>query len=168
VGLQPLMISDVNMHPIAERFFALNDEQKRLVHISMASIALTSWRRHVSSESVPLKYQETVAGTFQVVDVELPAEALEAVISGVRSNIAKRYLEPICAMQDDDWEFNDDAEMAYYAIYNTYRKYIEGKEIDNWLIVNQSLSSLGKDADIMSPLKLAVDSAEKSENKKNT
>ena len=124
----------------------------------MAEIALTSWNSHVASGSVPSSYQESVSGTIQSVDMALPARALEAVKSSSSiENVEQDYREPICALQDDDWALNDDAEMAYYAIYNTFRKYSEGQAIDDWLIINQALSSLGEGADIFKPLREAVE-----------
>ena len=59
------------------------------------------------------------------------------------SAIQKKYREPICALQDDDWVLPEEASYAYYAIYNFFQKYALGKPIDDWLIVNQALSSLG-------------------------
>ena len=144
------------MHPIAEKFFALDSEGKKNVHISMAKLALESWNKHLAAGNVPLEYQETVTGTHQKVDSSLPADAITAVISNNAAYISERYREPLCAMQDDDWEFNEDAEYAYCAINNTYKKYIEGNEIDDWLIVNQALSSLGEGEDIFSPLEQAL------------
>ena len=41
----------------------------------------------------------------------------------------------------NDLEFPDPVEYAYYAIYNLFRKYVQGRELDDWLIVNQALSS---------------------------
>ncbi len=55
--------------------------------------------------------------------------------------VAQRYQEPIVAMHDDDLTFPDNIEFAYYAIYNLFRKYALGTEIDDWLIVNQALSA---------------------------
>ncbi len=150
------------MNEIAEKFFALSEEDKKKVHISMADLALRSWKAFVENGDVPQSYRESVVGTHQEFDVVLPDRALEVLKAG--SNAAQvliDYQEPICAMQDEDLVLGDDAEMAYYAIYNTIMKYVAGKQVDDWLIVNQALSSLGDGADIFTPLRQAIDHCEK-------
>ena len=150
------------MNDIAEEFFALGKEDKKKVHIAMAELSLISWNELLVKGDIPLSYRETVAGTIQSVDANLPKNALDAVIGELSGEgILQEYVEPICALQDDDWDFNDDGEMAYYAIYNTFCKYVLLQEVDDWLIVNQALSSLGEGADIFTPLKHAVNSAKK-------
>jgi hypothetical protein len=44
-------------------------------------------------------------------------------------------------MQDDDLEFPDAIQFAYYAVYNCFRRHALVEEIDPWLIVNQALAS---------------------------
>ncbi|MFE1592052.1 hypothetical protein [Nocardia sp. NPDC058705] len=66
------------------------------------------------------------------VDVDLPSHALRAARAGVDStDIGGRYLEPITALQDDDLAFPDSVELAYYAIYNCFRKYVRGDDLDD-------------------------------------
>jgi hypothetical protein len=87
-------------------------------------------------------YVESVVGTQQEVDRQLPADAYEAATQGVDwQNIRRRYLEPISALQDDDLKFPEHVELAYYAIYNLFRKYALREDCDDWLIVSQALSS---------------------------
>lgn len=74
-----------------------------------------------------------------------PSDALSCVVQGSDpTDIAARYLEPICALHDDDWPLPDEVQFAYYAIYNTFEKYATCKAVDDWLIVNQALSCLGE------------------------
>jgi hypothetical protein len=83
------------------------------------------------------------------VDIALPADAFRSVMEGKDTcNVQARYGEPICAMQDDDLEFPDDIELAYYSIYNLFRRYVLADSIDDWLIVNQALSAHGESADV--------------------
>jgi hypothetical protein len=56
-------------------------------------------------------------------------------------NVAERYQEPIAALQDDDLTFPENITYAYYAIYNLFKKYAKIEVVDDWLIVNQSLST---------------------------
>lgn len=149
------------MSPLAQQFFAMPQEQKRRVHLYFADIALRQWKGFVASGLVPLSYQETVAGTIQEVDQDLPFDALVCVTKCEHpTSISERYSEPICALQDDDWPLPDDAQFAYYAIFNTFKKYALNEAIDDWLIVNQSLSSLGDSSNEMdSVFSAALESA---------
>ncbi len=49
-------------------------------------------------------------------------------------------------MQDHDLEFPKIIEFAYYSIYNLFCKYVKGRAIDDWIIVNQAISSEGDQA----------------------
>lgn len=136
-----------DMHPIAQKFFNMSPPQKKQVHLALAAIALKQWQEFAAAGSIPRKYTETVCGTRQEVDLGLPSDALSCVLEGTdHTQISERYLEPITALQDDDWSLPDDPQYAFYAIYNTFRKYAVGKEIDDWLIVNQALSSFGENS----------------------
>ncbi len=44
-------------------------------------------------------------------------------------------------MEDFDLEFPYHIEFAYYSIYNLFKKYGVQANVDDWLIVNQALSS---------------------------
>ena len=89
-----------------------------------------------------IHYVEGVCGTAQTVDQDLPEDALAAVRSGQGIEaVAQRYREPIVALQDHDLDFPESVEFAYYAVYNFFRRYARQEEIDDWVLVNQSLSS---------------------------
>jgi hypothetical protein len=76
------------------------------------------------------------------VDATLPADALRSARAGADiANVQRRYEEPIVALQDDDLSFPEPVEFGYYGIYTCFRKYVNGMEIEPWLIVNQALSS---------------------------
>ena len=126
---------------LAYDFLALNPKQRRLVHFSLCEHALEKWNSYVKTYK-KIEYQETVTGTLQEVDKQLPSDSLSSAKQGFDSlNVTKRYQEPITAMQDDDLVFPEDISFAYYAIYNLFQKYAENKTVDDWLIVNQALSS---------------------------
>jgi hypothetical protein len=95
-----------------------------------------------TEEQDEIDYLDTVTGTHQVVDGQLPFEAYQAARQGVKSpGIAQRYLEPLAALQDTDLELPENILYAYYAIYNLFKKYAQAENIDDWLIVNQALAS---------------------------
>jgi hypothetical protein len=129
------------MATLGQQFLALSPNQRRAVHLLLGKVALANWNAYVRSRG-RISYIETVCGTRQAVDATLPRDALESARQGRDiANVKKRYGEPIVAMQDDDLVFDDFAEFAYYSLYNLFRKYAALEDIDDWLIVNQALSS---------------------------
>jgi hypothetical protein len=130
------------MSPIAAQFYSLDPNARRAVVVRLLEEALRVWGQHYSPGTRPT-YQESVTGSIQELDVDLPKEALEAIRAGVDTKaIAERYREPIVALQDEDLELPEAAEFAYYAIYNGYRRYIERHAVEEKLLLNQALSCL--------------------------
>ena len=124
-----------------DEFLALPPQQRRIVHDRLVEQALGTWNAHVEREG-EIRYRETVVGTEQIVDAGLPADALAAVRSGQGiAALDRRYGEPRAALQDRDLTFPDPVEFAYYAVFNFFRKYALNEEVDDWLIVNQAVSS---------------------------
>lgn len=129
------------MPSLHDQFLALDAAGRRAVHFELCEFALHRWWAFVE-QSAPIRYVETVVGTEQWVDTRLPDDALACAQVGADTRrVAVRYREPVTALQDDDLEFPDPVEYAYYALYNLFRKYVEASPIDDWLIVNQALSS---------------------------
>jgi hypothetical protein len=129
------------MKPPTFDFFLLNASQRREVHFTLCQGALAKWEEFARSHS-PIEYTDSVVGMHHVVDVNLPREAFDAAQTGRDSEeVTLRYREPIVSMQDDDLVFPENIEFAYYAIYNLFCKYVLHKEFDDWIIVNQALSS---------------------------
>jgi hypothetical protein len=130
-----------------DRFLMLSADLRKLVHIELCKQALRVWEEYCRVHG-DLSYVETVCGTKQSVDRTLPEAAIRSVISGKDvENVAHRYQEPIAAMRDDDLEFPDAVEFAYYSIYNLFDRYVNDRIEDDWLIVNQALSAHGEGAD---------------------
>jgi hypothetical protein len=135
-----------NKKTLADEFSALNPEQRRSVHFSLCEHALEKWNLYAQAHG-QIKYIESTAGTRQVVDQELPFDALTAARRGFDAgNVANRYEEPITALEEDDLAFPEAITFAYYAIYNLFNKYVQKDVIDDWLIVNQALSAEDDDA----------------------
>lgn len=129
------------MFNLIKTFQSLNAEQKRMAHLELCQNALNIWNEYVKQFG-EIAYIESVVGTRQIVDKSLPRDAFQAVVRGQdEKKIDWRYAEPINAMHDDDLEFPDHIEFAYYAIYNLFNKYILNRNIDDWLICNQALSA---------------------------
>ena len=103
------------METLADQFLELRPDQRRVVHFALCEYALHKWTRYASAQG-RIQYIESVVGTQQEVDIQLPVDALDA---------AKK----------------EDVKFAYYALYNLFRKYAQREVVDDWLIVNQALSS---------------------------
>ncbi len=126
---------------LANEFFALNPEQRRSVHFALCEHALGKWNLYAKAQN-KIEYIETVAGTRQEVDKKLPFDSFAVALQGIDLlNVAERYQEPIVALQDDDLTFPENITFAYYAIYNLFKKYVKIEVVDDWLIVNQALST---------------------------
>ncbi|WP_280299365.1 hypothetical protein [Nocardia neocaledoniensis] len=138
-------------------FFQLGADRRRLVHLALCEDALLTWNDYVQGDPAALRYHDSVVGMRHTVDIELPADALRAARAGTDlANVDGRYLEPIAALQDDDLEFPVSVELGYYAIYNCFRKYVSGDDIEDWLIVNQALS-VHHDGEVAARLTRAID-----------
>ncbi|MEM8953194.1 MAG: hypothetical protein AAGD22_03495 [Verrucomicrobiota bacterium] len=145
------------MPALADTFLTLPPHLKRAVHLELCNQAVRIWEAYYDQHGT-IDYVETVAGTKQVVDRNLPIAAIRAVMTGSDGeNVAYRYQEPVAAMQDDDLEFPDAIEFAYYSIYNLFGRYVSSRNEDDWLIVNQALSAHGEDSDYASILAAAID-----------
>jgi len=121
--------------------------------------ALARWRAYAEREG-EIRYHETVVGTQQTVDPRLPEDALTAVRSGQGIEaVAARYGEPIAALHDHDLAFPEPVTFAYFAIYNFFRRYGLEEDVDDWLLVNQALSTEEDQAKGMALLTRAIKQA---------
>jgi hypothetical protein len=143
---------------LMEEFLALDPERRRRVQIALCAIAVDAWEREIAPD--PPAYHDSVVGLFHVVEADLPRDALEAVRSGADDRgVHRRLGEPLAALQDADLELADHLEFAWYSVYNLFEKYVRGRAIDDWLIVNQALSA-NPDPESWAPaLRAAIDAA---------
>lgn len=120
---------------------SLPAEQRRRFVLALCERALRVWKAHFPPGR-ELRYIESVVGTLQVVDVDLPCDALDAVRCGEDvKGVQARYLEPLSALQDGDLELPDEVELAFYAVYNAFRRYLLGAKVEEALIVKQALAA---------------------------
>jgi len=130
------------MSEVMNIFLSLSSEEKKEFHLDACQFSLDQWDKFWKNNDAHMRYTDSVAGIEHVVDFELPLKAYLAVkFNHYDGLIEKEYREPIVALQDYDWNPPADIQMAYYSIYNLYQKYSGLEEIDDWLIINQSLSS---------------------------
>jgi hypothetical protein len=123
-------------------FGALSAKVKKDFHLSACQFSLDEWNEFWKNTDAGMRYTDTVVGLKHEIDFELPLKAYLAVkFDEYDKLIETEYREPIAALQDGDWNPPDDIQMAYYSIYNLYQKYSGLEKIDDWLIINQSLSS---------------------------
>ena len=126
---------------LADDFRALSPAQRRAVHEQLVRQALERWKAYADREG-EIRYREWVVGTEQTVDPTLPADAFTAACTRQGcAEVDRRYGEPRAALQDRDLEFPEAIGYAYHAVYNFFRKYGLGEDVDDWVIVNQAGSS---------------------------
>ena len=150
------------MSSLREEFSALDPSQKRIVHFLLCEHALARWMAFAGSNG-DITYTETVCGTEQTIDALVPRDALKcAKQSRDVANVEERYWEPIVALQDDDLHLPDAIEYAFYSLYNLFRKYTGIEDIDDWVIVNQAISSEGDETRWAALLAAAIRQARES------
>lgn len=103
-----------------------------------------------------LDYIDTVVGMHHEVKPDLPARSLalakkELQHPGTQAAEIKalndEFIEPIVAMQDDDWEMPDAVEKVFYAAYNL-NEFLNGlttttfAESQIYLVINQAIDAL--------------------------
>jgi len=143
------------MNEIIKGFQTLSVSKKKELQLIVCQHSLDVW--NAFWPNINSSYTDSVGGLRHEVDFELPSEAFFAVkLDDYKQSIVDRYKEPITAMQDSDLEFPRSIEFAYYSIYNLYQKYGDKREIDDWLIINQALSSR-EDSETSDLVKTVVD-----------
>lgn len=126
---------------LRQAFLNLTEAQKRFVHFYLCENALGILEKYFK-ESGRIEYVESVVGTLQVFDPKLPRDAFFSAQKGENlDDTDYRFAEPIAAMQDDDLSFPNHIELGFYSIYNLFQKYVLHQEIEDWVIVNQSLTA---------------------------
>lgn len=130
------------MRPIARAYLELTPAQQKRLHLRLCERALEVWTAY-AAEQGPIVYVDSVVGIRHTVEAEIPGLALAAARDERDTyDLDYRYTEPIVALQDTDLELPGGVELAYYALYNLFRKYALGADVDGWLVVNQALSAL--------------------------
>ena len=62
----------------SEEFFALTPKQRRSAHILLCEHALEKWITYVATQD-SIEYMESITGTRQEVDKQLPVDSLTSV-----------------------------------------------------------------------------------------
>jgi hypothetical protein len=141
---------------LMEEFLALDPDRRRRVQLALCALAVEAWEREIAPD--PPRYRDSVVGMLHVVEADLPRDALEAVRLGDDGkNVNHRLAEPLSALQDDDLELADHLEFAWYSVYNLFERYVQGRSIDDWLIVNQALSANPDPQSWAPALRVAID-----------
>lgn len=141
----PLEPSERIDREILPRFRALSSDDRLSALVVACEPALVVWLTYALRTR--LAYTDTVVGLRHLVDVELPARALDDVRRRHDAPDAAAtqhaYVEPIVALQDEDWELpSERLEHAYYAIYNLHRLTFEPDDtITPGLVLNQAISA---------------------------
>jgi hypothetical protein len=114
-----------------EEFINSLPENKQL-HLALRLIKLTLpiWESYCQDRDI--SYRDSVVGLTHATNKELPRNVINAVeeylslnrwkrmFSGMKklSRFRSLFLEPITALQDDDWKLPYEVQTMFYAVYN--------------------------------------------------
>lgn len=128
------------MHELVVKFKGLPADDTKKAHIRACAYSVSAWDKFCA-DGKNLSYKDSVVFLTHKVDKSLLSSALQAVIDNHSGNLLDSFLEPINALEEMDWTPGQNIEYAFYSIYNLYKKYCLKEDIDDWLIVNQVLST---------------------------
>ncbi|MBI3396348.1 MAG: hypothetical protein HY042_10975 [Spirochaetia bacterium] len=150
-GHNRLILKGSHTHPAVSQFFEMPPDKKKAVQIFLCRFALQTWQEYCREKGT-IEYVEMVVGSYQTVDPDLPRDAL-LVVTGEADPalVGSRFNEPVTALEDEDLRVPENIRYAYYSIYNLFEKYVTGRDVDDWLIVNQAVSAT-EDEDRWGPL----------------
>lgn len=80
--------------------------------------AVIVWERH--APNLKMTYRDSVVGLHHEIDPALPRRTLAATED--HAALEQEWLEPITALQDDDWDLPAPARDAFYAAYNAHAR----------------------------------------------
>jgi hypothetical protein len=141
----------MNPNKILEIYDALPEKQRIMALYTGCVKALATWESYIEGKNII--YHDTIVGIKHEVENTLPREALKLVkkyilelgngfLVELTEDIKHRYAEPVCALQDDDLEFPDVIEYAYYSIYNLFSLVFDPIfTITEHLIISQFISA---------------------------
>jgi hypothetical protein len=103
----------------------LSKENQFRLAIKLARLTLPIWNKFAAKSD--LTYRDSVAGLNHAVDKNLLKEAIESIEKYLNNNISdfseketnlyKKFIDPIIALQDDDWDLPDEVLKTFYAVY---------------------------------------------------
>ncbi len=134
-----------NLDDLKELTKKLTLETQRLCGIIACEEALKVWKAFVPS--IDFYYADSVVGVAHDIKLDLPERALEAVrIKKLElvNSIYQEYLEPIVAIQDEDWSLPEPALMAFYSVYNLLDGFRSENPSSIAISINQAHEALVK------------------------
>ena len=99
-----------------ERLFATEtDDVVRSCALDACRLALGIWEKHAGG--IALSYHDGVIGMHHTIDPSLPRRTWEAVQSSSSLHaLDQEWMEPLTALQDDDWDIPGVSCAAFYAV----------------------------------------------------
>jgi hypothetical protein len=148
-------------YTLEELMKGLPKEGQMAMAIHFAELALPIWTEFAAQDS--LTYIDGVVGMQHVISATLPMEVLtlmkaEAAQPGHRLTeagaaalkaLSHEFVEPIVALQDDDWDLPEHVKLIFYA-HSNLLEYLNGhtifhdKESALYVVVNQAMDGLEK------------------------
>lgn len=102
---------------------SLPTEKQIALAITFAQKALPIWESYATRSKCT--YYDSVVGIKHIIDEKLPARTIESIKKYLINQdisfllpLSEEFIEPIVALQDDDWKLPDGVLKTFYAIYN--------------------------------------------------
>lgn len=134
-----------------EAYILSLDEGRRLAAaVHFCALALPIWETY--SEGNALRYVDTVVGMQHFVDPGLLQQVLDLARGRPEPGLAALeagFLDPIVALQDDDWDLPEEVRLTFYAHYNLL-EHLAGRHVSMfgeaslYVAVNQAADALDK------------------------
>jgi len=112
----------------------LTKENQFKLAIKLARLALPVWDKF--ADRTELTYMDSVTGSKHTVDKDLLLRVIESIENNLMDNrfdlndeetkLYKMFIDPIVALQDNDWELPDEVLKTFYSVYILIEALIDG------------------------------------------
>jgi hypothetical protein len=129
----------------------LPDDKKNQLALRLAKRTIPIWNNYADKHK--LSYRDSIVGLKHTVERTLLEETLNEIgISSFTkteplSDLYNKFIDPIVALQDDDWKLPNEVEKTFYCIYNLLVFVIEEKQNGSsyspiYVSINQAIEAL--------------------------
>jgi hypothetical protein len=136
---------------------SLSKDKKFHLAIELLKHAIPIWESYTVGNKIT--YRDSVAGLKHTVEIDLLRDTIEAIEQKLKSdvqifqsdwkikNLHTQFIDPIVAIQDDDWQLPDAVLKTFYSVYNLIEAFTENEETvfgDStiYVSINQAIDAL--------------------------
>ena len=133
---------------------SLSRERRYRLAIELLKRVIPLWDKY--SDKHKLSYRDSVVGLKHTVSRKLPKETVESIeklldagktYSDGIPGIHEQYIDPVIALQDDDWKLPGEILNVFYSSYNLAEAFTSAEEMLSedsaiYISINQSIDAL--------------------------